>query len=194
MGISWARLFFIEGEEMNISVYCGSSFGNKEIYKEAAEELALWMAKKRYTLVYGGAQNGLMGVVASTVLENDGKVIGILPNVPLIQERKQQGLTEYIETETMAQRKSLMIEKSDAFIALPGGIGTLDELSEVMTLSMLKEISGPIIIYNVGGYYNPLKLCLENMYENEFASRDYFEKVLISDDLDEIEYFIEKNR
>jgi uncharacterized protein (TIGR00730 family) len=70
---------------MNISVYCGSSFGNKEIYKEAAEELALWMAKKQYTLVYGGAQNGLMGVVASTVLENDGKVIGILPNVPLIQ-------------------------------------------------------------------------------------------------------------
>ncbi|MCR4782848.1 MAG: TIGR00730 family Rossman fold protein [Lachnospiraceae bacterium] len=179
---------------MNIAVYCGSNSGNKDIYTKDAKALGEWIGKNGHSLVYGGAKNGLMGVVADAVIENGGEVIGILPNVPLIQERKQAGLTKYIETDTMAERKTLMIENSDAFVALPGGLGTLDELSEVMTLSYLKEVKGPIVIYNTDGYYEPLKIVFDKMCESGFAAESYFENVIISNDLGEIEKFVNKNQ
>ena len=168
---------------MNIAVYCGSSCGNDPKYVEAARTLGRWIGENGHTLVYGGANKGIMGEVADAVLKAEGKVIGVLPRIMLIQERKHLGLTEYIETSSMAERKTRMIELADAFVALPGGIGTLDEITEVMTLASLGIIKDPIVLYDAGGYYQPLKGVLENIVNKEFGRKEYFSKVLISDNI-----------
>ncbi|MCR5322170.1 MAG: TIGR00730 family Rossman fold protein [Lachnospiraceae bacterium] len=168
---------------MNIAVFCGSSCGNGPRYVEAARTLGRWIGENGHTLVYGGANKGIMGEVADAVLKAKGKVIGVLPRIMLIQERKHLGLTEYIETSSMAERKTRMIELADAFVALPGGIGTLDEITEVMTLASLGIIKDPIVLYDAGGYYQPLKGVLENIVNKEFGRKEYFSNVLISDDI-----------
>ncbi len=178
------------GVEMNIAVYCGSSSGNDPIFAESARILGKWIGENGHTLVYGGASKGLMGVVADAALSAGGKVIGVLPRIGLIQERKHKGLTECIETETMAERKMKMIELADAFVALPGGIGTLDEITEVMTLASIGIIRCSIVLYDTNGYYQPLKTVLGNIVDNEFGRREYFSDVLISEDIDEIAGFL----
>jgi uncharacterized protein (TIGR00730 family) len=175
---------------MNIAVYCGSSSGNDVNFTEAAKQLGSWIGKSGNTLIYGGANKGLMGVVADSVLENGGKAIGVLPDVPLILARRHTGLTECIQTSSMAERKSTMIELADAFVALPGGIGTLDEISEVLSLSSLDVIRGPIVLFNVDGYYEPFRMVIRNIIENGFGRKEYFENILISDDINEIGRFL----
>jgi uncharacterized protein (TIGR00730 family) len=177
---------------MNIAVYCGSSSGNDERYIESAKNLGSWIGKSGHTLVYGGANKGLMGAIADSVLENGGKVIGVLPDVPMILARKHTGLTECINTSSMAERKAKMIELSDAFVALPGGIGTLDEITDVLSLSSLDVIKGPMVLFNTEGYYEPLRQVIRNIIDNGFGRREYFERVLFSDDIKEIAEFIEK--
>ncbi len=177
---------------MNIAVYCGSSSGNDERYIESAKNLGSWVGKSGHTLVYGGANKGLMGAIADSVLENGGKVIGVLPDVPMILARKHTGLTESINTSSMAERKAKMIELSDAFVALPGGIGTLDEITDVLSLSSLDVIKGPMVLFNTEGYYEPLRQVIRNIIDNGFGRREYFERVLFSDDINEIAEFIEK--
>ncbi|WP_024865696.1 TIGR00730 family Rossman fold protein [Butyrivibrio sp. FCS014] len=171
---------------MNIAVYCGSSSGNNPRFIRSAKELGRWIGENGHTLVYGGASKGLMGAVSNAVIEAGGKVIGVIPDVAIIQARKHTGLTELIETKSMAERKSKMIELADAFIALPGGIGTLDEITEVMSLSSLGIIGGPIVLYDTDGYYRPLKAVLDNVLNAEFGRKEYFEKVLLSEDIQEI--------
>ena len=168
---------------MNIAVYCGSSCGNNPQYIEAARTLGRWIGENGHTLVYGGASKGLMGELADAVLKAGGRVTGVLPRVMLIQERKHMGLTEYIETSSMAERKTKMIELADAFVALPGGIGTLDEITEVMTLASLGIIKGPIVLYDAGGYYQPFRGVIDNIVNNEFGRKEYFSDILISDDI-----------
>ncbi len=179
---------------MNIAVYCGSSAGNNEKYIEAAKQLGKWIGESGNTLIYGGANKGLMGAVADSVLDNGGKVIGVLPDVPLIQARKHTGLTECINTSSMAERKSKMIELADAFIALPGGIGTLDEITEVLSLSSLDVVSGPIILFNTEGYYEPLRTVIRNIVESGFGRSEYFDGVLFSDDIEEIAVFLNSRK
>ncbi|MBO6240602.1 MAG: TIGR00730 family Rossman fold protein [Butyrivibrio sp.] len=179
---------------MNIAVYCGSSSGNNLRFIESAKILGKWIGENGHTLVYGGANKGLMGAVASAVIEAGGKVIGVIPDVAIIQARKHTGLTELIETKSMAERKSKMIELADVFVALPGGIGTLDEITEVMSLSSLEIIKGPIVLYNTDGYYRPLKAVLDNILSAEFGRREYFEKVLLSEDIKEIAEFISNRK
>ena len=122
---------------MNIAVYCGSASGNRPSFTEGAKALGSWIAQNGHTLVYGGSRTGLMGATADAVLAGGGKVIGVIPDVKLIQERRHPGLTECIETKDMAERKQKMIELADAYVALPGGPGTLDEISEVICLARL---------------------------------------------------------
>ena len=177
---------------MNIAVYCGSSSGNDARFEESARVLGKWIGENGHTLVYGGAGKGLMGVISRQVLESGGKVIGVLPDVPMIQARRQEGLTEYIETKTMAERKAKMIELADAFVALPGGIGTLDEITEVMSLSSLYITLAPIVLFDTGGYYRPLREVIRNIIESGFGRTEFFEKVLFSEDMDEISEFITK--
>ncbi len=177
---------------MNIAVYCGSSSGNDEKYTESAKMLGTWIGKSGNTLVYGGANRGLMGALADSVLENGGKVIGVLPDVARIQTRKHTGLTECINTTSMAERKAKMIELADAFVALPGGIGTLDEITDVLSLSSLDVVNGPIVLFNTYEYYEPFRAVIRKVIESGFGRPEYFERVLFSDDMDEIEGFLNK--
>jgi uncharacterized protein (TIGR00730 family) len=114
----------------------------------------------------------------------------VLPDVPRIQDRRHQGLTQYIDTPSMAERKAKMIELADAFVALPGGIGTLDEITEVMSLSSLGIIKAPIIFYNTDGYYEPFRAVIDNILNAEFGRKELFSDVLISGDLQEISGFL----
>ena len=175
---------------MHIAVYCGSVSGNQEIYTEKAALFGRWMAEQGHVLIYGGAQGGLMGAVSNAVLENGGKVIGVLPAVESIQKRRHPGLTEYIETKDMAERKAKMIELADAYIALPGGPGTLDELSDIISLQRLHINENPCILYDIDGFYQPLKAFFEEMQSSGFAAKEDFNHLLISKDLSEIEAFI----
>ena len=175
---------------MNIVVYCGSSNGIGDKYLESARILGKWIGESGNTLVYGGASKGLMGAVSNATLETGGKVIGVLPNVPQIQARRHQGLTEYIDTVSMAERKAKMIELAEAFVALPGGIGTLDELTDVMSLSSLDITMCPIVLYDTDGYYQPFRAVIRNIIDNGFGRSEYFSRMLFSDDIKEISSFI----
>ena len=177
---------------MKIAVYCGSNPGKDEKFVKIAEELGTWIGKNHHTLVYGGGKRGLMGAVADAVLAQGGEVIGVLPQVQEIQERKHHHLTQYIEVKNLAVRKEKMIELSDAFIALPGGPGTLDEISDIISLSRLNELTQPCVLYDVDGYYQPLKKFYEQMVEFDFLEPDILPRVLYSEDLNEITRFIEK--
>lgn len=177
---------------MRIAVYCGSSAGGLEAYRSGAMELGKRIAEHGHELVYGGSNTGLMGAVADGALGAGGRVIGVQPNVPLIQSRKHPGLTENIETGTMAERRSRMIELADAYIALPGGIGTLDEISEVMVLQHLGIVDAPIIFVDTDGYYQPLRAVFEHMLQQGFCEKELFAKVLFSDKMDEIMAFAEQ--
>ena len=171
---------------MNIAVYCGSSCGNDPKFVESAKTLGRWIGENGHTLVYGGASRGIMGAVADATLAAGGKVTGVLPRVLLIQERKHPGLTECIETETMGERKAKMIELADAFVALPGGIGTLDEITEVMCLASIGIKKCPVVLFDTDGYYRPLKAVLDNIVDRGFGRSEYFADVLISEDIDAI--------
>ena len=177
---------------MNIAVYCGSVSGNKEQFEKGARALGTWIGEHGHTLVYGGAQGGLMGIVADAVLEHGGTVTGVLPAVESIQKRRYPGLTAYIETKDMAERKAKMIELSDAYVALPGGPGTLDEITDVISLARLGIEDKPCVLLDIDGFYQPLKTVFDQMLEVGFAEKGDFRKVLISEDLGKIGVFLEK--
>ena len=147
----------------SIAVYCGSSFGTDEAFKKSAVELGLALKKRGVGLVYGGAQVGLMGVIADAVIEQKGTVIGVMPSFLGRKEIVHHHLTKLIEVETMHQRKEKMIELSDGFIAMPGGFGTMEELFEVLTRAQLGLHSKPIGLLNVNGYYDLFISFLENL-------------------------------
>ena len=171
---------------MRIAVYCGSSAGNREIYGKNAFELGAWMGRAGHELVYGGSETGLMGAVADGVLSEGGTAIGVIPDIPQIQSRRHPGLTRYIETDTVAMRKNRMIELAEAFIALPGGLGTLDEITEILSLSSLGIVSVPVIFYNMAGYYEPLKSVFSHVIRNGFGKEEYFSRVTFAEALEDI--------
>ena len=174
---------------MNIAVYCGSASGNRPSFTEGAKALGSWIAQNGHTLVYGG---GIYTSVVDAAKKVGGKVIGVIPDVKLIQERRHPGLTECIETKDMAERKQKMIELADAYVALPGGPGTLDEISEVICLARLGIENKACVLFDTDGYYQALKKIFEEMVEVGFSEKEDFKRVLVSADLDEIERFIEQ--
>lgn len=175
---------------MKITVYCGASEGKQAVYREKTIELAKWMTSKQYSLVYGGGKVGLMGILADTILTNGGQVIGIMPTFLKEREIAHPNLTELIVVPDMPTRKSQMIALGDAFIALPGGPGTLEEITEVISWSRIGQNDGPCILYNVNGYFDHLKQQYDRMVEEGFLSQVDRDKILFSDDLDDIEDFI----
>ena len=142
---------------MNIAVYCGATPGNCKSFSRGAALLGTEIARQGHTLVYGGSQCGLMGVVANAALAAGGRVTGVLPNIPLIQAGRHPGLTEYLDTETLADRRTAMLHRANACIALPGGLGTLDEITEILALSRLGVNPKPCVFYNIDGFYQPLQ-------------------------------------
>lgn len=140
----------------NICIFCGSSTGNDDIYQKNARKLGVFLGQNQYTLVYGGGKIGLMGTVANACLDNGGSTIGVIPKFLEAREIAHQELTELIIVETMHQRKNKMAELADAFVVLPGGIGTLEEFFEVFTWAHLGLHQKPIAILNTNGFYDKL--------------------------------------
>ena len=145
----------------SICVFCGSSPGRDEAYTRAAWEMGDTLARNDMTLVYGGAQIGLMGSVADAALAAGGKVIGVLPRALMARELGHHGLTELKVVDSMAERKDVMMSLADAFVALPGGLGTLDELFEVWTANQLSQLNKPCGLLNVLGFFDPLLAFLD---------------------------------
>lgn len=162
-----------------LCVYCGSSEGKRPVYREAAAQLARRLAEQDIMLVYGGASVGLMGAVADTVLEAGGKACGIIPRALLEKEIAHQGLTELHVVGSMHERKMLMAEKSDGFVALPGGFGTLEEIIEVLTWGQLGFHRKPCGLLDVDGYYAPLLAYLDRAVGEGFVSPVHREMLLV---------------
>ena len=167
---------------MKIAVFLGALDGNKEVYKIKAQELGKWIALSGNTLVYGASKKGTMGVIADAVLENGGKVIGVCVKYRMLNDSKHDNLTECIETETLTERRLKIIDIADAYIALPGGPGTLDEITEIVSLARLSENDKPCYLYDLDGFYQPLKDMFDMMLKTGFAIPEFFKNVVISDD------------
>lgn len=157
----------------SIAVFCGSSEGASSIYKENALKLGQELAKQQITLIYGGANVGLMGIVADAVLEHGGSVIGVLPQFLQNREIAHMGLTELIMVDSMHERKSKMAELADGFIALPGGPGTLEEYFEIFTWGQLGLHQKPCGLLNVNQYFDPLVSMFDTMERNHFIQSKY---------------------
>ncbi len=147
----------------NICVYCGSGNGHNPAYALAARTLGRTMAEARIGLVYGGGGLGLMGEIAHAVLEHGGHVTGVIPEFLSTREEMLKDVQELIVTSSMHERKQIMFEKSDAFVARPGGIGTLEELVEQLTWSQLGQNAKPIVLGNIDGFWDPLLSLIDHM-------------------------------
>jgi uncharacterized protein (TIGR00730 family) len=170
----------------NITVFCGSSSGNDAIFEEQATLLGSTLAKQNIGLVYGGADIGLMGAVANGVLDEGGKVIGVIPRFLKTKEIAHAGLTELIVVESMHERKMKMNELCEGVISLPGGLGTLEEFFEMMTWAQLGLHQKPIGLLNVDGYYNPLITMLQTMADKGFMKASDHDLLQVSDKVEEL--------
>jgi uncharacterized protein (TIGR00730 family) len=158
---------------MRVCVYAGSNAGRDPAYAAAAAELARTLASRDIGIVYGGAHRGLMGILADTALEQGGEVIGVIPGDLVRREIAHQGLTELHEVGSMHERKALMAELAHAFVALPGGAGTLEELIEVYTWSQLGLHDKPMGVLNVSGYYDGLESLLDHAVHEGFLREQH---------------------
>ncbi|MBA7584991.1 putative cytokinin riboside 5'-monophosphate phosphoribohydrolase [subsurface metagenome] len=177
-----------------IGVYCASSDQVADIYVDTSRKLGEEMVKRGMSLVYGGGNNGLMGVLSLTIHENGGRITGVIPKIFTDMGYAYDDVDEMIVTDGMRERKSIMEERADAFIAMPGGFGTLEELLEVITFKQLKFHIKPIVILNIDGFYDGLLNQFERGYEDNFVGRKYRSLYTVSgsvrDALDTIEQSI----
>ncbi|MCM2536001.1 TIGR00730 family Rossman fold protein [Neobacillus pocheonensis] len=157
----------------SICIFAGSSFGNDVEYVGRARELGKIMAEKGFSIVYGGSKNGLMGEIANGVLSHGGEVIGIMPRGLIKGENVHSQLTKLIEVDTMHERKAKMSELADGYIALPGGLGTFEELFEVLCWAQIGIHHKPIGVLNVNGYYDPLLSLINHSIQKGFSSETH---------------------
>ena len=172
---------------MNITVYLGANEGNDPFLKEAVRELGAWIGTNGNTLVYGGCETRLPGKIQA-----GGKVIGVEPQFFIDAGFVYDEITELITTKDMSERKAKMIELGEAFIAFPGGTGTLEEITEVMSKVSLKHLDAPCIFYNLNGYYDSLRQLLEHMIEMDLSSKEKQEGIYFAEDLEEIQRILDK--
>lgn len=175
---------------MRIAVYCGANVGTRPAYEETAKKLGQWMAKNGHILVFGGGGVGLMGVVSNAILDQGGQVIGIIPQFLVEHEVANRRLTNLIVVEDMRTRKQAMIDRADAFIALPGGPGTLEEIAEVISWARLGKLTQPCILFNVEGYYDHMAAQLDRMVEDGFLLQVHRDNILVADSIEAINEFI----
>lgn len=171
---------------MNITVYLGANEGNDPSIAEAARELGAWIGESGNNLVYGGSKVGLMGILAESALDAGAQVTGVEPQFFIDQAVQLDTITRLIVTDTMAERKAKMIELGDAFIAFPGGTGTLEEISEIMSKVSLKQLAAPCILYNLNGYYDHLKALLAHMIDMGLSTPERQEGIYFAEMLDDI--------
>ncbi len=166
----------------SIAVFCGSSSGTSEIYRNVVKVLSGVLIERHWGLVYGGGHVGLMGILADSMIAGGGYVTGVIPRFLLDKEVAHMGLPELVVVETMHERKMRMFELSAAFIALPGGFGTLDELFEIVTWSQLGLHDKPIGMLNIHGFYDPLLTQWERMIGEGFLKQGSRELIVVDDD------------
>jgi uncharacterized protein (TIGR00730 family) len=169
-----------------VCVYCGSSPGTNPRFLEAASAFGRILAENGIRLVYGGGSNGLMGAVANGVLDHGGSVTGIIPEFLNSRERMLTRVQELVITPDMHERKRLMFERSDAFVALPGGIGTLEELVEQLTWQQLGRHSRPVLLANIDGFWEPLLALMMHMRETQFIRPGMAVEVLKAERVEDI--------
>ncbi len=179
---------------MNITVYLGSYEGNDPSLREAVQELGNWIGESGNALVYGGSGIGLMGVLATSVLQAGGEVTGVEPSFFIEQVLQKDDLTQLIVTKDMPERKAKMIELGEAFIAFPGGTGTLEEITEVMSMVSLGHLNAPCIIYNLNGYYNDLKKQLQHMIAMGLSTEERQNGIYFAEDLRQIKEILHNSK
>ncbi|ENV10401.1 TIGR00730 family protein [Acinetobacter higginsii] len=170
----------------SICVFCGSSLGNDPIYQQMAEATGQAIAAQGKTLVYGGGRSGLMGVVANSALQAGGRVIGVIPDALVDRELAHMGLTELHIVKNMHERKTKMAELSDAFVALPGGAGTLEEIFEQWTWSQLGIHQKPCAFLNVDGFYDGLIQMIQGSVERGFSQERFVDKLIVAEQIEDI--------
>ena len=177
---------------MNITVYLGANEGNDPALKQAVQELGRWIGESGNALVYGGSRCGLMGEIAESTLNAGGKVTGVEPEFFVQGELQHEGLTELIVTKDMTERKTKMIALGDAFIAFPGGTGTLEEITEVISKLSLGQLDAPCILYDLNGYYQPLHQLLQQMIAMGLSTSARQRNIAFAADLAQIRAILEK--
>jgi uncharacterized protein (TIGR00730 family) len=170
----------------SLAVFCGSKSGNNPIYEEQAKRLGHLMASKKITLIYGGGNKGIMGAVSNAVLEKNGKVVGIIPEILKDREHHHGGITELIIVDNMHTRKKILYEKCDAAIILPGGFGTMDEFFEMLTWNQLSIHDKKIFILNTAGFYDHLFAFAQTMQNENFLYDKIEDKLVVLKEADEI--------
>ncbi|MGC5326371.1 TIGR00730 family Rossman fold protein [Brevibacillus sp. SYSU BS000544] len=165
-----------------LAVFCGSSYGASDTYKEGAIQLGKVLAKRGITLVYGGASVGIMGEIANAVLKEGGEVIGVIPKMLEDREISHRNLTELFIVDSMHERKAKMVELADGFIALPGGPGTLEEFFEVFTWAQLGIHQKPCGLLNINHYYDPLVTLFNHMADQQFLQEKYRSMAVVESD------------
>lgn len=175
----------------NICVYCSSSDAVDEVYFETARSLGNLIALKGHNLVYGGATVGLMGALADSAYDNNARIIGIMPEALMSKGITFNKADEFIITKDLRDRKARMEAVSDAFIALPGGFGTLEEILEILTLKQLQIHNKPVILINTDNFYDSLFDLFEKIYDKHFAKSDYRSLYYITEDADSAISYIE---
>ncbi|MEI8202746.1 MAG: TIGR00730 family Rossman fold protein [Bacteroidota bacterium] len=163
----------------SIGIFCGSAKGSKATYVESAKLMARLLANKNIGIVYGGGNIGLMGTIADETIAHKGEIIGVIPTHLLEKELAHENLTELIEVKDMGERKDNMIALSDAFLILPGGYGTMDELFEVLSLNQLHLINKPCLIYNIEGYFDTLITFILHAVEQGFVKKEHLSFLIV---------------
>ena len=166
---------------MKVCVFCGSSMGNDIRYQKAAEQLGEVLAQNDCSLYYGGASVGLMKIIADKMIEKGKEVVGIIPKLICDMEIAHEGVTKMIETESMSERKLMLIDEADAFIAMPGGFGTLDELFEIVVLNQLRITDKPVALYNTLNYYDNLIKFIDHAVSQGFIRKEHRDNIIVSD-------------
>ena len=170
----------------SICVFCGSSMGVKTAYRQAANDLAMELLERNIALIYGGANVGLMKVLADALLDGGGQVVGIMPKLLVEKEVAHLNLTKMYIVSNMSERKSMMVGMSDAFIAMPGGFGTLDELAEVITYNQLRLTDKPIGILNTAGYFDKLLAFFDHITDEGFLRREHRQNLIVDDHIHQL--------
>lgn len=174
------------GKIKSVCVYCGSSGKVDEIYKQAARDMGRVIAERGWTTVYGGGATGLMGLTADAALAAGGKVFGAIPSFLHEREVQHTGLTELHVVETMHERKQKLVDLSDGFVIMPGGLGTMDEFFEVVTWRQLGVHDKPIVVVSVDGYWDPLKALVDKIVEERFARESDRDQVQFARSVEEV--------
>lgn len=171
---------------MNIAIYCGSSFGNKDIYEKMTIKLAQKLASENINIVYGGSKQGLMGIISNESLRLKNKVTGVITYDLAGKELENLAISKIYKVDSINQRKEKMEELSDAFIAIPGGYGTFEEILDVMASAQIGYHKKPCAFYNIDGYYNKLIEFFYSCSSEGFINKRFVDMLIVSDDVDEI--------